>query len=554
MNKNLIIQPWKIGFVIAVLLSPCLSQEAEEDGQKSSPEALAIYADAANYQKNSAFDVAAEEWEKFLKDHGDDPRATEARYNLGTCCYQLGKLDRAVTLLKQAIEKRDELERPEDAYFNLGSAIYSQALDKKPELFAQADKAFQQLLAEFPDGNYRDQGLFFRGESLYLQNNRVEAEKVYAELVDKHPDSPILSNGMYALGVTREELGKFEEAGEVYVLFQQKFKDHKLFNEVRMRQAETILQLGKTEEARALFAEVAALDNFDRVDNAVFRQAYCTALLGKFEEAANLFKKVVDDFPESQYAVEAKMASARAFYRASKFDVANELFETIKDSTSPFAAEAAHWQAVLRLKDGDPAGALKIIDAALPKAETSPFLVNLKFDRADAFYEMPERKRQSIAMYEAIFDEYANHALSSQSLYNAAYGAMELKQYEEGLRLAKKFLDKFNRGRLVADVKNIAGECALQLGNPDEAEAYFADIAKSDGEGGDANLNTSIRVRQGLTRYIKKDYQGAIKHLNGILGKLESADEKAGSHVFDRHEPICLGRLRCRSQVFCRIV
>ena len=525
--------------VVSPSVSNCLAQEAEtaeKSGtqRESSPEALAIYSDAASYQKNNAFELAAEEWQKFLKDHGDDPKATEARYNLGTCFYQLAtsgndpaKLEEAVSLLREAIAKRDDLERPEDAYFNLGSAIYSQALKDQPEKFAEADKAFTDLLQEFPDGNYRDQALFFRGESLYLQNKRAEAEAIYAELVEKHGESPILSNGLYALGVTREELGKFKEAGEVYKQFQEKFKDHKLVTEVRMREAETILQLGNAKAAEEQFAEVAAVENFDRADNAIFRQAYSVALQNRFEDSAKLFKKVVDDFPDSQYAAEAKMAAARSFFRADKGEDADGLFEEISGSKSIFAAEAAHWRARLKLKQKDPDTALQIVDQALPKAETSPFYVNLQLDRADAFFEIPERKQQSIGMYEKLYDDNQNHPLAAQSLYNAAYGAMMMKDYENGLRIAKKFLSKYTRGRLLPDVKNIAGECALQLGKNEEAEKFFADLAKTD----DANANggnlASWQIRQGLTKYVKEDYNGAIQHLEGVYPKLDTNDAKA---------------------------
>jgi len=39
----------------------------------SSNEAVLAYRDAANFQNNGAFEVAVEEWQKFLKDYGSDP-------------------------------------------------------------------------------------------------------------------------------------------------------------------------------------------------------------------------------------------------------------------------------------------------------------------------------------------------------------------------------------------------------------------------------------------------------------------------------------------------
>ena len=41
--------------------------------QGSSNEAVLAFREAANFQNNGAFEIAAEEWQKFLKDHGKDP-------------------------------------------------------------------------------------------------------------------------------------------------------------------------------------------------------------------------------------------------------------------------------------------------------------------------------------------------------------------------------------------------------------------------------------------------------------------------------------------------
>ena len=62
------------------LLATCgLSVLAQEKGDakkaeaKSPPEALNLFADAASFQNNGAFELAVDEWEKFLKQFPNDP-------------------------------------------------------------------------------------------------------------------------------------------------------------------------------------------------------------------------------------------------------------------------------------------------------------------------------------------------------------------------------------------------------------------------------------------------------------------------------------------------
>ena len=126
-----------------------------------------------------------------LDGHKSDPKAIDAAYNLGVCYMQLQELEKARKLLQSVVDSKRQFDRREEAYLNLGWTIYSLALDKKPELLPEADKAFAKLLEEFPEGQKRDQALFFQGESLYLQENRKESEKAYRQLILDFPDSPL---------------------------------------------------------------------------------------------------------------------------------------------------------------------------------------------------------------------------------------------------------------------------------------------------------------------------------------------------------------------------
>ena len=77
---------WRVGLlaVCAFFLGvggdgPVGGQEvAVQQEPKSTPEALAVYGDAANFQNNGAFEIAETEWLKFLKNFPDDPLAGKA--------------------------------------------------------------------------------------------------------------------------------------------------------------------------------------------------------------------------------------------------------------------------------------------------------------------------------------------------------------------------------------------------------------------------------------------------------------------------------------------
>jgi TolA-binding protein len=121
----------------------------------SSNEALQVYADAANFQNGEAFDLAAEEWQKFLKNHPTDPLAAKAQHYLGVCQLQLKQTEAAAGSFAAVIKNHPNFELLEDTWLNLASCQYTLASGGKPELYPQAADSFATLLKEFPKGQVR---------------------------------------------------------------------------------------------------------------------------------------------------------------------------------------------------------------------------------------------------------------------------------------------------------------------------------------------------------------------------------------------------------------
>ena len=185
--------------------------------------------------------------------------------------------------------------------------------------------------------------------------------------------------------MAREELDQFAEAGEAYDLFLADYQKHELANEVRMRKAETVLRGGKFEAAAKLFAEVAALENFESADYALYRQAFCLTNLQQLGEAAKLYARRVESYPKSQFVDSATLSAGRCFYRAQQFEAAQTWFDKLLAKGGEPAVEATHWMARIHLLSGAAAEALALVEKKLPAAVKSRFLVNIKMDPGGAY-------------------------------------------------------------------------------------------------------------------------------------------------------------------------
>jgi TolA-binding protein len=513
----------KAALAVAVVVGAESAGGADPAAPSSSSEAVLAYRDAANFQNNGAFEVAAEEWQKFLKDYGKDPLAAKARHYLGVCQLQLKQYAAAAATFAAVVKDHPKFELLEDAYFDLASAQYALAAGGQKEMYPAAAASFAALLDKYPAGKFSEEALFYQGEALYAEGQKAEAAKSYRRLVKEFDKSKRRSDALYALGVAEEELGDYGAAGKTYDAFLREFKNSPLASEVRLRKGETLLAAGDVAAAEKQFGQLATAAGFDAKDRALSRQAYCLAKTGKNAEAGAVYVKLATEFGSSPLAADAAICAGRCFYRADKSDAARQWLQqavTLHDANS---TEAAHWLCRLLIKVGQSEQAAQLAARESSNA-AGAFAGNLALDEADALYEIPNQREEALARYVKFASEHPQHELAPQALYNAAFTALGLKRYDEGLKHSRSFQQAFPKGELDADVKYVAAECNLQLKNYDAAENFYRQLIEQHAGRPDAD---AWRLRLGLVAYLQKKYDAAIAALSPSAEQLKSADARA---------------------------
>ncbi len=536
----------------ALLLGLFLSATGTADAQevelkKSTPASQKMYNMAAGVHNGGVYDVAAKQWEAFLEKHPDDELSPRATHYLGICYMQMKppKYAEAVKTYDGMPAKFPKFENLADALLNLGWCQYQIGNGGDKEMLAASDKTFDDLIAT---GKHVDQGLYFQGESRYLRGDRQGAIESYKKLVADHAESGLRSDALYALGVAHEELGQFAEAGKVYDMFLEEFGESdqvalQLKTEIRMRKGETVLQAGvKAEEggnageaknqfaaAEKMFADAAAVEGFTSADHATYRQALCASKQGKFAEAGDLYAKVADN-PDTVYLKEATLDAGRSYYQAQKWNEAAPRFQKVIETGGEEVPEAAHWLCrILIDQQKKYAEAAKLAGETISKAEGSEYLVNLKLDEADAKYEAADTRAESLELFAAIANDHAGDPLAAQAVYNAAYAALQLKNYDEAAKYAGQFLQNHADHRLAADVKYVAAESHLLKKEYAEAEKLYADLTAN--HKGHADVE-QWQLRQGLAAYLQKKYKETVDALTPVVDAFKSKDNIAEAQYY----------------------
>ena len=393
--------------VASYLLAPTMllgqaKQKSRITDSKSSPDASTAYSDAANYQNKLAYELAAEEWARFLQRYGNDPLAAKAQHYRGVCLVQLKQYAEAVGAFHDVLSKYPKFEMLEDVYLNLGWSQYCLGLAGDKNRYAQAIETFGKLEAAYPNGKYVDQALFFKAESLYALDRKKDSAMAYGKLITGHAKSKLRADALYALGVTLEEMSQWAQATKSYEMFLKDYAKNDLATEVRMRLAESTLQGGDSKAAEAMFAEVAGTAGFAAADHALLRQAYCAVQQDKDAEAAKLYQGLVERFPKSANVAEATLSAARCYFRANQQEEAAEWFDRVLATGGAGVFEAAHWRCRIYLQNKQVDQALKLAEEKLADAGDDPFVANLRLDKADALYETVDRETDALREYAAV--------------------------------------------------------------------------------------------------------------------------------------------------------
>ena len=143
---------------------------------------------------------------------------------------------------------------------------------------------------------------------------RTERERVDASVpllqraADAYPDSDAGITARYRLAAALAELGRYAEAEQRYQEVIQKAGATSIYHHTaRLGIGEAQLAEGKGDAAIATFRELAADTNSQLpVDGVLMQLGRAAMLAGKKDDATRAFTRVVDEFPQSLYASEAK--------------------------------------------------------------------------------------------------------------------------------------------------------------------------------------------------------------------------------------------------------
>lgn len=143
---------------------------------------------------------------------------------------------------------------------------------------------------------------------------RTDRERLEASLpllqraADGYPDSDAGVTARYRLAVSLAEMGRYPEAEQRYLEVVQKTGAKNIYHyTARLGAGEAQLAQGKGDAAVTTLKDLAADTNSTLpLDGVLMQLGRASLAAGKKDDASRAFTRVVDEFPQSLYATEAK--------------------------------------------------------------------------------------------------------------------------------------------------------------------------------------------------------------------------------------------------------
>ncbi|HUR29397.1 MAG TPA: tetratricopeptide repeat protein, partial [Planctomycetota bacterium] len=352
-------------------------------------------------------------------------------------------------------------------------------------------------------------------DALLAAGRTQDAERAFAAVLAEAPKSEYAPDAACGLAWCAFKARDFAAVVERSERFLSAFGRHARAGEAQFLRAEALLELGQAEAALAAYGKVGA-GAF--ADGALRGAAFAQASLGRHADSARTFAQLVEKFPESRFAAEARLQCG--VERLAAGDAKGAL-DVLDAKQAGERGEGAYWRAKALLANGDAAGALALATRAAPSANAEKDAglaarwATLRADLLTAAGKPDEAR----AAYEAADSDYALQA--------GAVASLEAKRPEEAVRLARKLLERNPRSPYRIEALLAAAEGMFAQGQHESAEQAFLSAAEGDK---DAARRDKTRLRAAWCRYLRKEPAEAaamFKELARTFRDGPQADEAA---------------------------
>ncbi|MDG3005220.1 tetratricopeptide repeat protein [Paludisphaera mucosa] len=400
-----------------------LGQEPAEPARRM-PEPLRF---AHGLFRQRKYDLAADEYAKFLESDPQPPDGDDARFGLASARLLQGRYQDSREAFREFIRRAPAHPRARTAWYRLGELSYM--IGDLPA----AREALERFTSTPGDHPNLETAWTYLGDVLSALDDPGTARLAYEQSLKRFPDARLADRARYGLG-------------------------------------RALAATGEPQPALDVLAELIRRNPPEWVDKARLQVGKIELAAGRFDAAEKSLAQVAAAGPLQS---EARLRRAQALMRLDRLDEAADLLRPLAaDAAEPASIEASLDAASVDLRRNRAEDALKILDAAVPRAAKSPLAPALLYRSAEALRALgrgPEARARFLQVAEtAPSDPWADDAW-----LEAVRLAHEAGDHDAAEKLAEGFAAKFPASKLLPDVQLVEAKAATAAKRPEAAIAVL---------------------------------------------------------------------------------
>lgn len=405
-----------------------------EAGGRAVPEALNY---ANGLFRDRRYGLAADEYERFLKDARPGPDADDARFGLANARLFEGQYAKARTQFEAFLKAAPNHANAPTAMYRVGETSYM--IGDLPA----ARRALETFTAKVRKHRYLETAWPYLGEVCLRMHDLPRARQAYERALELYPKGRLADRARFGLG-------------------------------------KSLAAQGETDEAVKILTALAEQPGAEWSDRAWLQIGQAQAAANRFAPAAEAFATLEKVAPRSALVGEARLGRASALIRLDRREEAETILRgLIDDAPQNLAAQAAFALGTSELEGGRPADALKLLDDAARKFSATAMAPALVFRSAEAALKLGKTD-DARARFLRAAEADPKHECADDAVIRAARLALEAGDRAGATALASSFATRFPDSPLRADARLVEGQIAYDQNHAKDAITILSGLLAQD--------------------------------------------------------------------------
>jgi tol-pal system protein YbgF len=409
------------------------------------------YAFALGLYHDGVYQLAEEQFGKFLNHYPESIRRVDALFLQNECRYYQGKFDSAIQGFTEFVRLYPKSKLVPDAQFRLGDSYLK---SNKP---IEAIAAYKIVLDQFGNNDLAGEAAYWIGESHLRLADYDNAIKYYSLAYENYPKNRLRDYALYSIGWTYQKKSDFTKATDWYGRFLKEFPESSLAPSAKVRIGECYYYSKDYKKAIEVLSQsrktIAQDDERGQADYLVAEAYY---QLGDYANAQKGYEAFLKQYKNHKLEREVIYALGWAYLKQTKFPEASQTFALDTTMTDGLASASLYRRSVAQKLAGDSAAAIATLNDLLTRDPNG---------------------------------DYADNAL-----FDLGVMAFANKNIDDAKKDFTRVATGFPKSDVLPDSYMMVGECLLTELNYKEAHDWFQRAASNPSASFDVKLNSSYQT------------------------------------------------------------